>query len=275
MESVHPDRRDVDEAHTRAANRRDWDAYSDEYQSTHGEFLHDIGFVWGPEGLQEADARVLGDPAGKRTLEVGCGAAQCSRWLVTEGATAVGIDLSHRQLQHSRRIDEQTGVTVPVVQGTATALPFRDESFDIVFSSFGALQFVSDADRAVQEAARVLRTGGLFAFSVTHPIRWAMPDDPREGGLVIDSSYFDRTAYVEVDDSGEVRYVEHHRTLGDWVALLAGAGFALEALHEPEWPPGHDRIWGGWGPVRGALIPGTAIFSSSLIGREHFSGRSR
>ena len=121
----------------------------------------------------------------------------------------------------------------------------------------------------------MLRPGGRFAFSVTHPIRWAMPDDPQEGGLVVDSSYFDRTPYVEVDEAGTVRYVEHHRTLGDWVELLAGAGFALETLREPEWPPGHDRVWGGWGPVRGALIPGTAIFSGSLIGREHFTGRDR
>lgn len=275
METVHPDRRDVDEAATRQANRLDWDAYADEYQTTHGEFLRDIGFVWGPEGLQEADARVLGDPAGRRCLEVGCGAAQCSRWLVTQGATAVGLDLSRRQLQHAQRLNEATGVDVRVVQGTATALPFHDDTFDIVFSAFGALQFVSNARAAVAEAARVLRPGGRFAFSVTHPIRWAMPDDPKEGGLIIDSSYFDRTPYVEVDDSGTVRYVEHHRTLGDWVGLLSHAGFALEELYEPEWPAGHDRIWGGWGPVRGALIPGTAIFSGNLIGREHLTNRRR
>ena len=49
---------------------------------------------------------------------------------------------------------------VPVVAGTATALPFADDAFDVVFSAFGALQFVADAGRAVDEAARVLRPGG-------------------------------------------------------------------------------------------------------------------
>jgi hypothetical protein len=58
--------------------------------------------------------------------------------------------------------------------------------------------------------------------------------------------------------------VEHHRTLGDWVRLLAGSGFRITDLLEPEWPEGHDRVWGGWGPVRGRLIPGTAIFSAEL-----------
>jgi SAM-dependent methyltransferase len=147
-----------------------------------------------------------------------------------------------------------------VVAGTATVLPFADASFDVVFSSFGALQFVLDAGLAVQEAARVLRPGGTFAFSVTHPVRWTMPDDPTSEGLVVTSSYWDRTPYLEEDDDGRVTYAEHHRTLGDWVGHLARQGFRLTGLLEPEWPEGHDRVWGGWGPERGRLVPGTAIF---------------
>jgi ubiquinone/menaquinone biosynthesis C-methylase UbiE len=261
---VHPARRTVSEADSRRANRRDWDAYADEYQATHGAFLRDIGFVWSPEGVDEAAVHVLGDVRGRDVLEVGCGAAQCARWVSTQGARAVGLDLSHRQLQHSRRLDAETGVPVPVVAGTATALPFGDGTFDVVFSAFGALQFVEDAQHAVAEVARVLRVGGTFAFSVTHPIRWTMPDDPTASGLVVTSSYWDRTPYVEEDDDGKVLYVEHHRTLGDWVGLLASAGFTVHTLLEPEWPEGHDRVWGGWGPERGRLVPGTAIFAARL-----------
>lgn len=263
--SVHPVRRTVTEAEGRRANRRDWDRYADEYQATHGQFLRDVGFVWCPEGVDEADARLLGDPADlvdARVLEVGCGAAQCARWLNAAGAQAVGIDLSHRQLQHAHRLDGDSGVDVPVVGGTVTALPFADDSFDIVFSAFGALQFVLDASAAVREVARVLRPGGRFAFSVTHPLRWSLPDDPTAAGLVVTSSYFDRTPYVEVDDEGAVTYVEHHRTVGDWVRIVHAAGLELCDLVEPKWPPGHDRVWGGWGPERGRLVPGTAILNT-------------
>jgi len=263
---VHPVRRTVSERQTRAANRRDWDAYADEYQATHGVFLRDVGFVWSPEGYDEGSARVLGDVAGRDVLEVGCGAAQCARWLTTRGARAVGVDLSHRQLQHARRIDDDTGLRVPCVCATATDLPFAGASFDIAFSAFGALQFVQDAARAVTEVSRVLRPGGRFAFSVTHPVRWSMPDDPTSAGLVVTSSYFDRTPYVEEDDDGAATYVEHHRTLGDWVRILHKTGFRLTDLVEPEWPEGHDRVWGGWGPERGRLLPGTAIFSALLAG---------
>lgn len=265
MSGVRPERRPVDEAESLRANRADWDAYADEYQSTHGEFLGDAGFLWGPEGVREDVVHVLGDVVGRDVLEIGSGAGQCSRWVLHHGGRPVAIDVSMRQLQHSRRIDLDQGVAVPTVCASAAGLPFRPRSFDVVFSAFGALQFVADAHALVGDVAGVLRPGGIFAFSVTHPTRWMFPDDPGEEGLVASQSYWDRTPYVEVDDeTGETRYVEHHRTIGDWVAALTAHRLHLTALLEPQWPADHDRTWGGWSRVRGVLTPGTAIFRARL-----------
>ncbi|HEY1134657.1 MAG TPA: methyltransferase domain-containing protein [Nocardioides sp.] len=265
-----PVRRHVDDAVARAANRADWDRHADDYQAEHGAFLGDAGFVWGPEGLREEDARLLGDPTaipGRRFLELGAGAAQCSRWLTERGGHAVALELSGRQLQHARRLDEATGTPVPAVQATATTLPFADGSFDVVFASYGALQFVADADAVLAESARVLARPGRLVFSVTHPVRWCFPDDPGTAGLIATSSYWDRRPYVEVDPEVEdpasdaaVRYVEHHRTVGDWVRMLHAHGFALVDLVEPEWPRNDDRVWAGWSPTRGRVLPGTAVF---------------
>lgn len=263
----------VGEDDSRRANRADWDRYADEYQATHGTFLGDAGFVWGPEGQSEADLHLLGDVRDKDVLELGSGAGQCSRWVNDHGGRAVGLDVSMRQLQHARRIDGETGIAVPSVCATATQVPFRDATFDIVFCSFGALQFVAEAADAVRETARVLRDGGTFAFSVTHPTRWMFQDDPTEAGLVANQSYWDRTPYVEVDDAtGMVNYVEHHRTIGDWVRVLAQHGFVLRDIAEPEWPEDHDRVWGGWSRTRGLVTPGTAIFVADL--RSGSSGTS-
>ncbi|MDQ6687785.1 MAG: SAM-dependent methyltransferase, partial [Actinomycetota bacterium] len=86
-----------------------------------------------------------------------------------------------------------------------------------------------------------------------------------EEGLVASQSYWDRTPYVEVDDAtGRARYVEHHRTIGDWVRALSGHGFWLVDLLEPHWPAQHDRTWGGWSRTRGLLTPGTAIYVAEL-----------
>lgn len=252
--------RDVPDEAVGSAARTWWDTNAHDYLAEHGDFLGPADLCWCPEGLREQEAGLLGPVAGLRILEVGAGAAQGSRWLAANGAQVVATDVSLGMLTAGRGIDEATGRRTPTVVADARALPFADDSFDLAFTAFGAIPFVPDAVAVHTEVARVLRVGGRWVFAVTHPIRWAFPDDPSERGLTAIRSYFDRRPYVEADGAGEVAYAEFHRTIGDHVADLTAAGFRLERLVEPEWPTGHDRTWGGWGPVRGAYLPGTAIF---------------
>jgi hypothetical protein len=116
----------------------------------------------------------------------------------------------------------------------------------------------------MREVARVLRPGGRWVFAVTHPTRWSFPDDPGPAGLTATMPYWDRTPYVEYAESGEATYVEHHRTLSDRVREIADAGFRLRDIVEPQWPAGHTQEWGQWSPLRGAILPGTAIYVCEL-----------
>ena len=177
-------RRSADDEESRAASRSWWDHQADAYLDEHGGFLGDARFVWGPEGLSESEAGLLGDVRDRRVLEVGCGAAQCARWLLSAGADPVGIDLSSAMLLRGRDIGAATGLAVPLVQADATRLPFADASFDIACSAYGAVPFVADSAAVMAEVARVLRPGGRWVFSVTHPVRWSFPDDPGPAGLV-------------------------------------------------------------------------------------------
>lgn len=54
--------------------------------------------------------------------------------------------------------------------------------------------------------------------------------------------------------------MEHHRTLGDRIREIVTSGLRLVDLIEPEWPADNPRVWGQWSPLRGRVIPGTAIF---------------
>jgi SAM-dependent methyltransferase len=255
-------------AQSARANRRWWDGAAGDYMAEHGSFLGDDRFVWCPEGMDEAHARLLGDVRGLDVLEVGCGAAQCSRWLAARGARVVGTDLSGGMLAQARVVDDRLRAAGRVaaerpaglVQADARRLPFADGSFDLAVSAYGAVPFVADPGLVMREVARVLRPGGRWVFSVTHPIRWAFPDEPGEEGLTATRSYFDRTPYVEQDAHGRVVYAEHHRTLGDRVRDVMAAGLVLEDLVEPPWPPDLEQVWGGWSPLRGRLLPGTAVF---------------
>jgi SAM-dependent methyltransferase len=256
-----PSSRPVGPQESARANRSWWDSEAATYYAEHGAFLGDADLLWCPEGIREAEAHLLGDVRDRDVLEVGCGAAQGARWLVTAGARVTAFDISGEQLRQSRRLDERAGVEVDrLVQADAQALPFRDGSFDVVASAFGAIPFVADSAGVMREIARVLRPGGRLVFSVTHPVRWAFPDDPGPAGLTVQQSYFDRTPYVEVDDQGNATYVEHHRTMGDRIRELVAAGLTVVDVLEPEWPAGNTNVWGQWSPLRGAVMPGTAIF---------------
>lgn len=266
-ESVHVSRDAVTQPESVAAQRAWWDREAGDYYAEHGAFLGDDDFVWGPEGWTEDELRLLtgaGMPSGP-VLEIGAGAAQCSRWLSGQGVPVVASDLSGGMLAQAvaiqrRRAGGGTHAPVPLVQCDGARLPFGDGSFAAVFTAYGVVPFVADSARVMREAARVLRPGGRFVFATTHPIRWAFPDEPGREGLTVVQSYFDTRPYAERDDRGRVTYVEHHRTLGQRVREIVAAGLRLVDLVEPQWPERNAQEWGGWSPTRGAVIPGTAIF---------------
>lgn len=258
----------VDGADAVRAGRTWWDSNALEYLEENGEFLGTDQFIWGPEGLTEEEAQLLGptsDLAGQHILEVGSGAAQCSRWLSAQGARVVATDISEGMLKNSRELDRTlkagaaSTMGIPVVAADARKLPFGDGAFDSVFTSFGAIPFVADAELIHQEVARVLKPGGRWVFSVTHPVRWMFPDDPTTHGTTIIRSYFAQEPYVEFDSAGQVEYAEFHQTVGGHLRQVVAAGLTVLDLVEPEWPKTNTNVWGGWGPERGALLPGTMI----------------
>ena len=116
----------------------------------------------------------------------------------------------------------------------------------------------------MREVARVLRPGGRWVFAATHPMRWAFPDDPGPLGLTAIQSYFDRSPYVEVDETG------CRPTSSTTARWATGSGRSsrpascCEDVIEPEWPDDFTGTWGQWSPERGEMFPGTAIFVCRL-----------
>ena len=208
-------------------NRAAWNADADDYQARHGAELEaSTGLAWGTTQIPEAELEILGDVAGKDILELGCGAAQWSIALAKIGAWPVGIDLSDRQLEHARRLMAAAGVEFPLIHASAERVPLPDASFDIVFCDHGAMTF-ADPYRTVPEAARLLRSGGLFAFNHHTPIEaivWPLDADRVGDRLVND--YFGMHAL----DDGETTTFQ--LGYGEWFRLFKENGFVVEDLIE-------------------------------------------
>jgi SAM-dependent methyltransferase len=211
-----------------AQNRQTWDAQSTEYQSKHGaQLAASGGTAWGVWQLPESELRVLGDVRERDVLELGCGAAQWSIALHALGARVTGLDNSSIQLEHARALMAQAGADFPLVHCSAEATPFADASFDIVFCDHGAMAF-ADPHQTVPEAARLLRPGGLLAFSMNTPILdlvWPLNTDHPGERLLLD--YWDLHV---LRAPGEP--VEFQLPYGAWIALFREHGFLIEDLIE-------------------------------------------
>jgi ubiquinone/menaquinone biosynthesis C-methylase UbiE len=211
-----------------ARNRAYWDRIAAEYQERHGAFIRQPDPRWGVWQIPESELQVLGDVAGKDVLELGCGAAQWSILPAKRGARPVGLDNSSVQLEHARRLMAEAGVDFPLVHATAEEVPFPDESFDVVFCDHGGMTW-GDPYRTVPEAARLLRPGGLLAFSHTSALAHIAMNT--ETGLVepvLHADYFGLYR-VEVGDA-----VAFQLPYGEWIRLFRANGLVVEDLLEPQ-----------------------------------------
>lgn len=108
---------------------------------------------------------------GKRLLEVGCGMGTDLLQFARGGAQVTGVDLTPRSIEISRHHLELYGQTGSFAINDAEKLPFKDESFDVVYSN-GVLHHTPDTAGAVREIHRVLRPGGLAKVMLYHRNSW-------------------------------------------------------------------------------------------------------
>jgi SAM-dependent methyltransferase len=213
-------------------NREFWDRQSDEYQERHREFINRPEPRWGIWQIPESELNVLGDVADKDVLELGCGAGQWSILLAKQGARPVGLDNSARQLEHARTRMADAGVDFPLIHASAEDVPLPNDNFDVVFCDHGAFTF-ADPYRTVPEAARLLRSDGLLAFS--HLSAIALICQNPSDDVVEPQLHHDYFGLHKLDDEGEV--VSYQLAYGEWIRLFRANGFVVEDLIEPRPAP--------------------------------------
>ncbi|MGF7032971.1 SAM-dependent methyltransferase [Paenibacillus mucilaginosus] len=99
-------------------------------------------------------------PSGSRVLEVGCGTGRTACHLAGLGMRVTGLDIRPEMLAKAVRRAELQGVQVHFAEGSITALPFEEGSFDVVLAE-SVTNFASIPD-ALREYCRVLAPGGLL-----------------------------------------------------------------------------------------------------------------
>lgn len=106
-------------------------------------------------------------PAGSRVLEVGCGIGLDSFTMARRGLDVTAVDLTAVGAATANDRARRHALTARYAVADAGSLPFADGSFDHVYS-FGVLHHAADTQRCIDEARRVLRTGGTALIMLYH-----------------------------------------------------------------------------------------------------------
>ena len=164
---------------------------------------------------------LLGDVAGCRVLDVGCGSGLYAAELVERGAEVVGFDSSAKLVHHARRrVGSVADLRVHDVRDPVDWL--ADESIDRAVMAL-VLHHLDDPVPALREVHRVLRPGGRLVVSTVHPVA-----DWRQLG----GSYFTDEMIDDTWNAGwKVRF--RRAPLTAWCAEFSEAGFRIERLVEP------------------------------------------
>ncbi len=186
----------------------------------------------------------LGKVSGLRVLDAGCGEGYLSRILARQGAKVVGVDLSSKLIEVAKRQEAKKHLGINYRRADLSDLgSLARGSFDLVISNI-VLVDVACYREAIKEIHRVLKSGGRFIFSITHPAfeapvpgKWVrMPPDSfriEDRRFLAVDRYFDRVTVFWGPPEGEVMVGGFHRPLRDYFEALHDAGFLVSRLEEP------------------------------------------
>src|SRR5262245_43929191 len=110
--------------------------------------------------------------AGQRVLDVAAGSGNVAIRAAEAGADVIASDITPENLEAGRREADARGVVLEWVEADAQALPFGDDEFDVVTSSFGAI-FAPDHQKVADEFLRVCRSGGTIGMTAFPPVGMA------------------------------------------------------------------------------------------------------
>ncbi len=238
----------------RSLTEQAWDRHSEDYQARHKiptRYIH-----YGPYCPTEDDLQLLGEVEGKDLVELGCGGGQNSVAFAKSGAHVIGVDVSERQLAHAKRIASKEGVDIEFLKADVQHLAvIPSGSQDIAFSAY-ALQYVRDLRECFNEVYRILKSGGIFVFSLDHPFHWCFSQ--RMSKLRVVRSYFNEKSML--GNLGRV----YPRSVSHIFNELFDSGFIIANILEPQPVKGDTEsdLWPEYRPDHLSLMPATIIFKA-------------
>ncbi|MDA1349057.1 MAG: class I SAM-dependent methyltransferase [Chloroflexi bacterium] len=227
------------------------------------DFYDVAGFKAGKSTLMPVEVEEVGDVAGKSLLHLQCHFGLDTMSWARLGAKATGVDFSEPAIALARSLSDELAIDVRFVHSNVYDLPENLEGrFDIVFTSYGAVNWLPDLAGWARVVSHFLKPGGTFYVIDGHPFTWGL-DDENPDDIIIRYPYFRSDEPLKFEADGKGSYAnetavvttatrEWAHTMGDILNFLISAGLQIEFLHEfpfvcwealPMMQKGEDGWW--------------------------------
>ncbi|MBB4080635.1 SAM-dependent methyltransferase [Lewinella aquimaris] len=222
-------------------NRAHWNARTPAHLQS--DFYDVEGWLAGKDSLREIELALLpADLTGLRLLHLQCHFGQDTLSLARRGAIVTGVDLSNAAIAAARDLAERAGLDARFICCDLYSLPDHlDETFDLVFTSYGTIGWLPDIGRWAEIVRRYLRPDGTFVFAEFHPFVWLWNEDR----TAIQYGYFGGQPIVEdvegsyTDKSEGVRgkMISWDHPVSSVIGALLERGLRLETFEEYDYAP--------------------------------------
>lgn len=227
-----------DERDKMQVNRRYWEDVVPVHAAS--SFYNVDGFKAGGITLDELERGEVGDVTGKSLLHLQCHFGLDTLSWARLGARVTGVDYAEAAVQTARDLAAQCELDASFTCCNVYDLPQQlHEQFDIVYTSYGVLCWLSDIREWARIAASYVKPGGFFYIAEFHPFAYVFDDEADH--LAYRYPYFATQpirwelagTYTNPEDQLD-KHVDYEWTyrVGEVVTALIDAGLRLEFLHE-------------------------------------------
>ncbi len=256
------------------ANLAWWNEAAIVHAQSQGDMYELASFKAGKIKLRPLELAEVGNVADKRLLHLQCHFGMDTLSWARLGAKVTGIDFSDKAIEIAQSLSQELNLDATFIHTDIYKLPdvlYAAGEFDIVFTSYGAICWLSDLQPWGRIIAHYLKPGGFFYIAEGHPFMWTFDDESAD--LKILYPYFSKEP---IKDESEGTYAEKsaklvHKTTYGWnhtfseiFNSLISAGLTIDFLHEhpfcawecfPDMEKGEDRFLRFKDPAKRDLIP--------------------
>ncbi|MBI9036030.1 MAG: class I SAM-dependent methyltransferase [Bacteroidales bacterium] len=217
-------------------NRESWNEITPLHIKS--EFYDVLGFKNGKSSLNSIELEEIGDVKGKKLLHLQCHFGMDTLSLARLGADVTGVDISDESIKTARALSQELNIPAQFIRSNVYELDqVLNKQFDIIYTSYGVLNWLNDLDKWAGIISRLLKPGGSFYMIEFHPFIYTLNDDLQLGENYFKSEAIESivdASYTDNSETGKtkLKHIEWHHSLSEVINSLLKNGLQIKFLNE-------------------------------------------